>query len=886
MSLRYGFIALLLAVPALVHAQESAAVLAAKAHLQADALARGADLTTSDVIVDRRTGATFVYLSQSHDGIPVVGTVTPVAVTASGRVLGSAAPAAFMSGIAARANASTPAVEAEAAVTAAMVHARALHAGDAVELRAVSDDVAADAAALSARRANRDTYTLIGTPRLVYQPVADGSLRLAWDVTVESVSGHAMWAMRMDAQTGAALAADDLIDRHTVAEAGQGLAPARSYAPLAAPSPVSAQMSGTYRVVPFPFESPTHGAFSLAVTPHNAVASQLGWHNDGTTTYTVTRGNNAWAYEDRSASGSGTSAAETSPGAYDYPYDPALAPGAGTNTNAAITNVFYWGNLFHDVMWHYGLDEAGGNFQTNNFGRGGAGNDAVRLEAQDGSGTNNANFSTPADGGAGRMQMYEWEAPPVFTVTAPATIADTYLAGAPNADFPNIPNGVSSGAVTVGLNSLSAWSQGCTTAEVTNGAAMSGTIAVFRRGNCTFASKMLTAQALGATGVIISNCDVEEDPGCTGANPGEVVLGMACNPPDPCGTITTRAAFVAKSTGDLLFTTQTGITATLEIGGTSRDSDFDAGIIAHEYGHGVSNRLVGGPAVAGCLGNQEQMGEGWSDYFGMMVTQQPGDTPEQRRGVGTYVEFQSTSGPGIRPAPYSTDFGVNNFTYQDVITQGGTGLSVPHGIGFVWATMLWDMTWNIIATNGYSADIYDAAGTAGNQIAMNLVTTGLKMTACSPGFVSGRDAILEADTLLYGGQYSNAIWTAFAGRGLGVNASQGSTANVNDGMADFTMPVVATEQTATGGTVSLVVAGPNPARSATAVALTLDAAQSVRVEVLDLLGRAVATLHDGPLAADGAHRLAVPTAGLAPGVYVVRAVGEGFSLAERITVTR
>jgi extracellular elastinolytic metalloproteinase len=38
-----------------------------------------------------------------------------------------------------------------------------------------------------------------------------------------------------------------------------------------------------------------------------------------------------------------------------------------------------------------------GNFQTNNFGKGGKGNDAVLASAQEPSGTNNANFATPAE---------------------------------------------------------------------------------------------------------------------------------------------------------------------------------------------------------------------------------------------------------------------------------------------------------------------------------------------------------------------------------------------------------------------------------------------------------------------------------------------------------
>jgi hypothetical protein len=73
-----------------------------------------------------------------------------------------------------------------------------------------------------------------------------------------------------------------------------------------------------------------------------------------------------------------------------------------------VTNLFYWNNIVHDVAWFYGFDEASGNFQATNPSGLGLGNDAVNAQAQDYSGTNNANFSTPVDGAAPRMQMYVW----------------------------------------------------------------------------------------------------------------------------------------------------------------------------------------------------------------------------------------------------------------------------------------------------------------------------------------------------------------------------------------------------------------------------------------------------------------------------------------------
>src|SRR5262249_26590652 len=73
-----------------------------------------------------------------------------------------------------------------------------------------------------------------------------------------------------------------------------------------------------------------------------------------------------------------------------------------------ITHLFYATNWYHDQLYNLGFNEAAGNYQVNNFGRGGAGNDRVLAEAEDGSSTNNANFSTPPDGTSGRAQMYRF----------------------------------------------------------------------------------------------------------------------------------------------------------------------------------------------------------------------------------------------------------------------------------------------------------------------------------------------------------------------------------------------------------------------------------------------------------------------------------------------
>lgn len=65
---------------------------------------------------------------------------------------------------------------------------------------------------------------------------------------------------------------------------------------------------------------------------------------------------------------------------------------------------------------------------------------------------------------------------------------------------------------------------------------------------------------------------------------------------------------------------------------------------------------------------------------------------------------------------------------------------------------------------------------------------GMKFQPCKPGFVDGRDAILAADEALTGGDNQCEIWTAFARRGLGVDAEQGTSAKKTDNFQGFALP--------------------------------------------------------------------------------------------------
>lgn len=460
--------------------------------------------------------------------------------------------------------------------------------------------------------------------RLIWVAQEDGSIKLTWEVCFYELGAQNFWLARMDASTGQMIDRNNLVV-HCNFDAPDGQCHSAEHLHLEDELVVSPLDGSSYRVYKEPIESPIHGGRSLVNTPADPIASPYGWHDTNGANgaeYTITRGNNVHAYLDLDANNVPDPGSEPDGGAgldFDYPIDLTMAP--STYRPAAVTNLFYWNSYIHDFAYKYGFDEANGNFQVNNYGNGGLGNDDVRAEAQDGFGTNNANFFTPVDGSRPRMQMFIW------TLTSPF-----------------------------------------------------------------------------------------------------------------------------------------------------RDSDLDNGVIAHEYAHGISNRLTGGPNTASCLFNTEQMGEGWSDFYALM-TCWTGSASD--RGIGTYVLGQPTTGVGIRPTKYSTNMAVNPSTYNTIKTA-----AVPHGIGYVWCSMLWEVVNELVLKHG---------STVGHDKAMHLVNLGMILQPCSPGFVDGRNAILEADKILYNKENTCLIWKAFAKRGLGYSASQGSSFSRSDGVEAFDLPPVLVE---------------------------------------------------------------------------------------------
>ncbi|HLG16045.1 MAG TPA: M36 family metallopeptidase [Blastocatellia bacterium] len=350
-------------------------------------------------------------------------------------------------------------------------------------------------------------------------------------------------------------------------------------------------------------QHPDAGARTLeSFVGDTVINTTAGWMG----TSTVTTGNNVEAYLDTDANnvadpnnttGLSNGHAFSATQDFTFPFSTGVDP--RTQRPAVVTNLFYFNNIMHDFTYRLGFTESAGNFQTNNFGRGGTGNDSVRAEAQDGSGTNNANFATPPEGSRPRMQQF-----------------------------------------------------------------------LFTQGTTTLAD--------------------------------------------------------------------------------DRDSSVDGDVVLHEYGHGVSNRLVGGPANTSCLGGTQAgaMGEGWSDYWSI--------TFYNDGRVGEYVVNNPTN--GIRRAAYTVPANPVHDSYADL----GVGGFQVHRDGEVWAATLWDLRTQL-----------------GAAVSDRIVLEGMKFTPCSPSFLNARDGILQADQNVNGGANRCAIWTVFARHGMGVSATgnNGTTHN-------------------------------------------------------------------------------------------------------------
>ena len=564
----------------------------------------------------------------------------------------------------------------------------------------------------------------------------------------------------------------------------------------------------SYRVFAAPLESPDIGPRTLVTNPADPNASPFGWHDlngqEGPDTDQLI-GNNTTTYQDTLGlnqldNGGPTGGSSLT---FDFPVDLSLAP--DKNIDADLTNLFYWNNLMHDWSYRFGFTEVAGNFQDNNYGRGGRADDPVLAESLDGSNVNNATFSAPRDGASGRMQMFKWIVGTDLEVLSPPPLVGRYSTG--SASFGPLLDEDLIGRVVLLSDIRGDRNDACD--MVTNADQLQGNIALVDRGTCDFSFKVYQAQEAGAIGCLV--CNNLENAALVSMGPG-----------DSASVVTIPSLFLSREDCDQI-KAQLGQTVEVQFGRTKElSSAFDNGVVVHEYGHGISLRLSGGASTSGCLESDEQMGEGWSDFFALVLTQLPDDTPEMPRGIGTFLRAQPRTGLGIRRYPYSTDMTVNPQVHSHIRFT-----TRPHDVGEIWTAALWDLYWKMIEVYGYDETWQDP--TSGNATAVQLVMDGMKLQVCDPTITEGRDAILSADRLNFLGANECLIWEVFARRGLGSNAFGGDNISRYDNVDGFEVPLPCRQEVTVDKSVTPIIDAGN------AISVSLDVSNYTDVSYSDVI---------------------------------------------------
>ncbi len=722
----------------------------------------------NDQYVSKHNGVDHIYLNQTFRGIPVHNAIAGLHVKNGGVVYETNT---FIPNLASKVNTLQPVITPQEAINFSTTFL-GIGGNSALRIKGKKPGVYIFE---GNHISNSDIAVKL---KFDYSPLED-KVKLIWQLMIDGKTSADMWNMHVDAVTGEIIGQYNLTIYCNFSNAADhdhtALCNSHATANFSENTQNNFNLTGdTYHVFPLPVESPIHGDRELLTDPADPVASPYGWHDidgDGIADYEITRGNNAHAYLDEEENDASIGD-EPNGGPdlnFDFPFDPFLDP--EDNQEAAITQLFYAVNYAHDFSFHYGFDEAAGNFQTMNYSGEGFGSDQVNAEGQDGNDTNNSNFSTPSDGAPGRMQMYLWNSPggQLLNVSSPESISGLYNTG--HAIYgPPVTTQPIVGQLAEAFDGSDLPTLGCET--LINPEEINGKIALIDRGDCVFERKTLNAEAAGAIAVII--CNYQQ---------GTTTMGGSFGNEEP-----TIPTIMVEQSACQIFRQMIDEGITVSIGvqddGTPNtlDGNFDNGVIIHEYAHGISNRLTGGPSQEACLFNDEQMGEGWSDFFTLITTVKPGDVGTLPRGIGNYVNKSGVNGSGLRRVPYSTDFNINDQTFDDII-----GTEIPHQLGEVWTAVLWDLYWAMVDVYDFDED--QLTGTGGNNMAIQLVMDGMKLQACSPGFIDGRDAILAADEILFDGNNACLIWEVFARRGLGYHADQGSSFDRHDGFPDFeTLP--------------------------------------------------------------------------------------------------
>jgi hypothetical protein len=461
----------------------------------------------------------------------------------------------------------------------------------------------------------------------------------------------------------------------------------------------------------------------------------------------------------------------TAPHTFDRTYDPTKGPGADNNQLlSAATTLFYVNNFLHDWFYDAGFQEKDGNAQVLNFDRGGKENDAIKAEANDFSGTSNANMSTPSDGESPVMQMYAFNG--LVKLTLALTPSELTVAQSAGGGFGPKDFDVSAELV-LAEDDTDPKTDACT--PLVNGAAIAGKIAVIDRGSCAFVDKVQKAQDAGAIAVlIVSNAN------------GVGAMGGTST------TITIPSVLIDQASGEAIKAQLATGSVTLHMNKPKpldRAGTLDIMIVAHEWGHYLSNRLIGD--ANGLVDPiQRGMGEGWADFTALLLTVRENDlqvaTNANWAGAYALAQYSSTGAGnngyyyGIRRAPYSTDFAINPLTYRHVadgvalpelVAPRGFGFGADgaynaevHSVGEVWANMLW---------NCYAALLNDQSRALTfdekRERMKKYLVASLKLTPARATMIEAKDAVLAAALATDRKDY-DLFAEVFAKRGLGLRA--------------------------------------------------------------------------------------------------------------------
>ncbi|KAH9271133.1 hypothetical protein BASA83_006677 [Batrachochytrium salamandrivorans] len=193
----------------------------------------------------------------------------------------------------------------------------------------------------------------------------------------------------------------------------------------------------------------------------------------------------------------------------------------------------------------------------------------------------------------------------------------------------------------------------------------------------------------------------------------------------------------------------------------NRDPALDNNVMIHELTQGLSTRLTGGAHEDMCMSKIESggLGEGYSDMVALIFTAKPEDTRNTKKVIGEYVQGDPRGG---RRYPYTTNMRFNPLTYKDAV-----GEKDPYRLGEIWASLLWEVYWNLVDAYGFSANLHDAKQEKGNIIFLQILVGTMMIQPCNPTFKSARDAMLAADDVYYGGIHEHLIRQGFAKRGIG-----------------------------------------------------------------------------------------------------------------------